>query len=48
MLGRGSWEYVLDRPIALTIFTIAFIVAILPMFGFVRKGLKQARAVNEL
>ncbi|MGJ3263280.1 MAG: tripartite tricarboxylate transporter permease [Salinarimonas sp.] len=48
MLGRGSWEYVLERPIALTIFTVAFIVAILPMFGFVRKGLKQARAVNEL
>ncbi|MGP9819449.1 tripartite tricarboxylate transporter permease [Salinarimonas sp. NSM] len=48
MLGRGSWEYVLDRPIALTILSVAFVVAVLPMFGFVRKGLKQARAVNEL
>ncbi|NVO14963.1 MAG: tripartite tricarboxylate transporter permease [Rhodoplanes sp.] len=48
MLGRGSWEFLLDRPIALTILVSTAVIAVLPLFSVVRKVLSPARAVNEL
>lgn len=48
MLGRGSWSYLLDRPIALTVLAAAALVAILPLFGTIRRILTPARAVNDL
>ncbi len=48
MLGRGSWEFLLDRPIALSVLFAAAVVAALPLLGFFKKSLRAARAVNEL
>ncbi|MDC7785619.1 tripartite tricarboxylate transporter permease [Rhodoplanes sp. TEM] len=48
MLGRGSWEILLDRPIALGILVVALVVTVLPLFSTVRRVLSPARAVNEL
>jgi len=48
MMGHGEWQYFLERSMALTILTVALIVAVLPLFGAVRGGLKAARAANEL
>jgi putative tricarboxylic transport membrane protein len=48
MLGRGSWEILLDRPIALGVLLVALLVAVLPAFGAVRRWLQPARAANEL
>jgi putative tricarboxylic transport membrane protein len=48
MLGRGSFDYLLDRPIALTVLGAALLVAVLPLFGTIRRALAPARAANEL
>jgi putative tricarboxylic transport membrane protein len=48
MLGRGSLDYLLDRPIALTVLGAALLVAVLPLFGTIRRALAPARAANEL
>jgi putative tricarboxylic transport membrane protein len=48
MLGRGSWEFLLDRPIALTILAATLLIAVLPLFGTIRRMLAPARAANEL
>lgn len=48
MLGHGSWQFLLDRPIALTTLAGALILAVLPLFSSVRRTLMPARAVNEL
>ncbi len=48
MLGHGSLDYFLDRPIALTILVVSLLVAIMPAFGFVRDALGKARAVDGL
>jgi putative tricarboxylic transport membrane protein len=48
MLGRGSWEILIERPIALTILVVTLLVAVAPMLSVVRRVLGQARAVNEL
>ncbi len=48
MLGRGSWDYLLGRPIALTILGLALLIAVLPLFGAIRRRLRPVRAANEL
>jgi putative tricarboxylic transport membrane protein len=48
MLGHGSWQFLLDRPIALSILAVCATIAILPMFASVRRALMPARAANEL
>ncbi len=48
MLGRGSWEFLLERPIALGILAVTLLVAILPLFATMRRLLQTARAANEL
>ena len=48
MLGRGSLEYLLTRPIAMTILLAVLLVALLPLIGAFRRVLAQARAVNEM
>ncbi len=48
MMGHGEWQYFLERSMALSILLAALIVAVLPLFGAVRGGLRAARAANEL
>jgi putative tricarboxylic transport membrane protein len=48
MLGRGSWEFLSGRPIALVILSATLLVAVLPLFGTIRRALAPARAANEL
>lgn len=48
MLSRGSWEFLLDRPIAAAVLLAALLVAALPLLGSARGMLRTARAVNEL
>jgi putative tricarboxylic transport membrane protein len=48
MLGRGSWEFLLDRPIALGILAVTLLAAVLPLFATMRRLLQPARAANEL
>lgn len=47
MLGRGSWEFLLDRPIAVTVLLATAVVAFLPLLGVARQALSLARAANE-
>jgi putative tricarboxylic transport membrane protein len=48
MLSRGSWEFLLDRPIAAAVLLAALLVAALPLLGSAKGMLRTARAVNEL
>lgn len=48
MLGHGSWDYLFERPIALTVLMAAALLAVLPLFGNIRRVLASARAANEL
>jgi putative tricarboxylic transport membrane protein len=48
MLSRGSWEFLLNRPIATSVLGAAVLVALLPLVGVTRRALQTAREVNEL
>ncbi len=46
MLGRGSWEFLLDRPIAVAIIAAALLVAVLPLLSLIRTRLRSARVAD--
>ncbi|RYE28064.1 MAG: tripartite tricarboxylate transporter permease, partial [Hyphomicrobiales bacterium] len=48
MLARDPLDYLMGRPIALTILAFGLLLIVLPMFSKVRQKLMVARAVNEL
>ena len=48
MLARDPLDYLMGRPIALTILGFGLLLIVLPMFSKVRQKLMVARAVNEL
>ena len=48
MMGHGQWQYILARPITMVILGVALAVALAPVLGSVRRGLRDARAINEL
>jgi putative tricarboxylic transport membrane protein len=48
MLAREPLDYLMGRPIALTILAFGLLLIVLPMFSRVRQKLMVARAVNEL
>jgi putative tricarboxylic transport membrane protein len=47
MMSRGTPEFLLTRPVAFVVFTVAFAIVLLPMLRPAQRFLRKVRAVNE-
>lgn len=48
ILPGSLWEFLLDRPIAATVFAITVVVAVLPLSSFISRSLRRLPVADEV